>query len=109
MIVGIPRETTAGERRVALVPDLVAKLTKAGLDVLMETGAGLGSGFTDEDFVEVGVNLSKPAFSGGRLEVEHAERTRRSGRLKKSAPGPRRPGSLFWHDSKFGVAAMGRC
>ena len=39
MIVGVPKETVADERRVALVPELVPKLKQAGLDVWVETGA----------------------------------------------------------------------
>ena len=62
MIVGIPRETTAGERRVALVPDLVAKLTKAGLDVLMETGAGQAAGFPDAAYEEKGARFGPDAL-----------------------------------------------
>src|SRR5260370_25856174 len=46
MIVGIPRETFPGERRVALVPPTGPKLTKAGLAVGMEEGAGGERGFT---------------------------------------------------------------
>ena len=40
MIVGVPRETYPGERRVAVVPGVVPALTKAGLSVLVEAGAG---------------------------------------------------------------------
>src|SRR5437588_12654336 len=47
MIVGIPRETSPGERRVALVPDTAAALKKAGLDVALEPDAGAAAGFPD--------------------------------------------------------------
>ncbi|MCE2513860.1 MAG: NAD(P)(+) transhydrogenase (Re/Si-specific) subunit alpha, partial [Acidobacteria bacterium] len=40
MIVGVPRETFPGERRVALVPGVLPALAKASLEVLVETGAG---------------------------------------------------------------------
>ena len=40
MKVGVPKETFPGERRVALVPSVMAQLTKAGIEVLVETGAG---------------------------------------------------------------------
>jgi proton-translocating NAD(P)+ transhydrogenase subunit alpha len=62
MIVGIPRETTAGERRVALVPDLVARLAKAGLDVLLEKGAGQAAGFPDASYEEKGARLGPDAL-----------------------------------------------
>jgi H+-translocating NAD(P) transhydrogenase subunit alpha len=63
MIVGIPRETAAGERRVALVPDLVAKLTGAGLEVLVEPGAGQAAGFLDASYAEKGARLAADALS----------------------------------------------
>src|SRR5438477_69790 len=40
MIISVPKETAPGERRVALVPDLVPKLVRAGLDVVVQSGAG---------------------------------------------------------------------
>src|SRR5690349_6235859 len=43
MKVGVAKETAAGERRVALVPDALGKLTGAGLEVLVEQGAGVGA------------------------------------------------------------------
>jgi NAD/NADP transhydrogenase alpha subunit len=54
MIVGIPKETFPGERRVALVPSVVPSLTKAGLQVVVEAGAGLAAGFTDAQYQEKG-------------------------------------------------------
>ena len=55
--VGIPRETAAGERRVALVPDSVAKLTAAGLEVEVERGAGAAASFLDAEYEEAGAQL----------------------------------------------------
>jgi NAD(P) transhydrogenase subunit alpha len=63
MIVGIPRETAAGERRVALVPDLVARLTGAGLEVAVEPGAGMQAGFPDEAYTEKGARLDPDALA----------------------------------------------
>ena len=57
MIVGVPKETVAGERRVALVPELVPKLTKAALEVLVQSGAGTEAGFPDATFTEKGARL----------------------------------------------------
>src|SRR5438132_9462346 len=57
MIVGVPKEVIPGERRVALVPELVAKLIKAGLDVLVETGAGAAAGFLDSSYQTQGARL----------------------------------------------------
>ena len=58
MVVGIPAETFPGERRVATVPAVVPALTKAGLDVLLEPGAGAAAGFPDAGYVEKGAALA---------------------------------------------------
>src|SRR5215218_2284895 len=58
MKVGVPKETAAGERRVALVPEIVAKLE--GIDVVVEPGAGEPASFTDESFTEAGATLGDP-------------------------------------------------
>ena len=50
MKVAVLKETFPGERRVALVPGAIPTLAKAGVEVLVESGAGSGSGYTDEDF-----------------------------------------------------------
>ncbi|HEY6109685.1 MAG TPA: Re/Si-specific NAD(P)(+) transhydrogenase subunit alpha [Gemmatimonadales bacterium] len=54
MKLGVPKETVAGERRVALVPDTVAKLTKDGHEVQVEPGAGSAAGFTDDAYRAAG-------------------------------------------------------
>ena len=58
MIVGVPAETYPGERRVALVPAAVPTLTKAGLSVLIEQGAGAKAGFPDAAYQEQGANVA---------------------------------------------------
>jgi NAD(P) transhydrogenase subunit alpha len=63
MIVGIPRETVAGERRVALVPDLVPKLAKQGLEVVVESGAGTAAGFLDPVYTAKGARVESDAFA----------------------------------------------
>jgi NAD(P) transhydrogenase subunit alpha len=60
MRIGVPKETAAGERRVALVPELVTKLTGSGIDVVVEPGAGQAASFTDEAFREAGAELGDP-------------------------------------------------
>src|SRR6187455_2723963 len=60
MRVGVPKETAAGERRVALVPDIVAKLVASGIDVVVEPGAGVAASFTDDAFQEAGATLGSP-------------------------------------------------
>lgn len=58
MIVGVPAEIFPGEQRVALVPGDVPALTKLGLEVLVEAGAGVRAGFPDAQYVERGANVS---------------------------------------------------
>jgi NAD(P) transhydrogenase subunit alpha len=55
--VGVPRETEPGERRVALVPDAVARLVAGGFDVLVERGAGEAAFFGDEAYADAGARL----------------------------------------------------
>jgi NAD(P) transhydrogenase subunit alpha len=50
MIVGVPRETFPGERRVALVPGVIASLAKAGLEVVIEADAGVEAGYPDAEY-----------------------------------------------------------
>ncbi|HUG31190.1 MAG TPA: Re/Si-specific NAD(P)(+) transhydrogenase subunit alpha [Candidatus Limnocylindria bacterium] len=59
MKVGVARETAPGERRVALVPDALAKLTAAGLEILVEAGAGLGAMIPDSAFEDAGARVVK--------------------------------------------------
>ncbi len=62
MILGVPTERLPGERRVALVPELVPKLTKAGLEVLVQSGAGAAAGFSDPSYLERGARLDPEIF-----------------------------------------------
>jgi alanine dehydrogenase len=57
MIVGVPREIKRDEYRVALLPVGVEELTRAGHKVLVETGAGVGSGIADQEYVQQGAEL----------------------------------------------------
>jgi len=57
MKVGVAREAAPGERRVALVPEALGKLTAAGLEILVEAGAGSGAQIPDEQFVEAGARV----------------------------------------------------
>jgi NAD(P) transhydrogenase subunit alpha len=57
MIVGVPRESFPGERRVALVPAAIPNLTKAGLEVVVEAGAGMAAGYPDADYTVKGAKI----------------------------------------------------
>ncbi len=57
MIVGVPRETFPGERRVALIPAVLPTLAKAGLEVALEAGAGVEAGYPDADYAAKGAKV----------------------------------------------------
>ncbi|MDP9147795.1 MAG: Re/Si-specific NAD(P)(+) transhydrogenase subunit alpha [Acidobacteriota bacterium] len=57
MIVGVPREGYPGERRVALVPGVIPSLIKAGIEVVVEAGGGVGAGYPDAEFVAKGAKI----------------------------------------------------
>jgi H+-translocating NAD(P) transhydrogenase subunit alpha len=60
MKVGVTRETTPGERRVALVPETAGKLVAAGFEVVVEPGAGDAASFPDDTYVAAGATLGSP-------------------------------------------------
>ncbi len=57
LTIGVPKETLDGERRVALTPAVVPTLQKLGAEVLVESGAGVASGFADSEYEEKGAKL----------------------------------------------------
>jgi NAD(P) transhydrogenase subunit alpha len=57
LMIGIPRETAAGEKRVATVPEVVEKLIKLGFKVAVESGAGDGANFSDETYRAAGAEI----------------------------------------------------
>ncbi len=57
MRIAVAKEIRSGEARVALVPDIISKLTKAGLEVVIEAGAGVASGFQDSEFTAAGATV----------------------------------------------------
>ena len=61
MLIGVPREIASGERRVAIVPEVVSQLTRAGHQVKIERGAGIRAGFTDEAYRSAGCDLADNA------------------------------------------------
>ncbi|MEO7136653.1 MAG: Re/Si-specific NAD(P)(+) transhydrogenase subunit alpha [Gemmatimonadales bacterium] len=89
MRIGVPKETTPGERRVALVPESGKKLIQAGYQVVVETGAGSAAGFPDAAYRDAGVTLDSPATVLGADVV-----------LKINSPEPNeieamRPGAIY--------------
>jgi NAD(P) transhydrogenase subunit alpha len=57
MIVGVPKESFPGERRVALVPAVIPGMAKAGMEVVVEAGAGVEAGFLDAEYAAKGAKL----------------------------------------------------
>lgn len=57
MKIGVARETVGGERRVALTPDVLGKLQGAGIEVLVEAGAGEAASFLDASYTEAGARV----------------------------------------------------
>src|SRR5580704_3812636 len=68
LTVGVPKETSAQERRVAIVPADVRSLKKAGFEVLVETNAGLHAGFLDAQYTQQGARIA-----ADRAELAAAE------------------------------------
>jgi NAD(P) transhydrogenase subunit alpha len=73
VIIGVPRESYPGERRVAIVPVVVPTLTKAGFEVHIEAGAGSEAGYPDSHYVEKGAKIladRAAVFAGADIVVQ---------------------------------------
>src|SRR5437764_8526958 len=57
LLIGVPKETAAGEKRVATVPDVVEKLVKLGFSVAVESGAGDAANFADDTYRAAGAEV----------------------------------------------------
>jgi len=82
MRVGVARETAPGERRVALVPETVGKLTAAGFEVTVEPGAGEAASFPDDAYVQAGGTIGSPWDAEAIVAVRRpADASLRSGQI----------------------------
>ena len=72
MIIGVLREASPGETRVAATPATVTQLRTLGYDVVVEPGAGVASSFPDEAYVEAGATIGDAAGGGHRVRGERA-------------------------------------
>src|SRR5207344_1025918 len=70
MRIGVPRETAVGERRVALVPEIVEKLVPGGLEVVVEPGAGASASFPDAAYADAGAQLADWADADVVVKVQ---------------------------------------
>ena len=86
MKVGVARETAAGERRVALVPEALGKLTAAGLEILVEAGAGAGAVIPDSAFTDAGATVvtTDELYAGSRRHPPRPEAGRPTRRQLRS-------------------------
>ena len=75
MIIGVPKESAPGERRVALVPSVVKRLTDCGARILVESGAGLYAGCPNAQYIEAGANIEAQDTIDGGTPLIHASRT----------------------------------
>jgi len=66
----VPKETAAGERRVALVPEAVGRLTRAGFDVVVEAGAGEAAAFPDPEYTGAGATIGDPWSAEAIVKVQ---------------------------------------
>jgi len=76
MIIGVPKEIKEQEQRVALLPSGTNELTKHGHSVLVETNAGFGSGYSDQDYVKAGAEIvehAKEVFARSDMIVKVKE------------------------------------
>src|SRR3954454_5175878 len=67
MRIGVPKETAPGERRVALVPDVVGKLVPTGFEVLVQRGAGEAASFPEAAYEEAGARLADDLAGAGAV------------------------------------------
>jgi H+-translocating NAD(P) transhydrogenase subunit alpha len=83
--IGVPKETAQGERRVALVPEVVAKLVEAGHEVVVERGAGSAASFEDEAFAEAGAALVDSAWDADAIVKVQPPNAEETGRIRRGA------------------------
>ena len=69
MRLAIPREAHAGEDRASVTPETVKKLVRLGAELIIESGAGAGAGFSDEDYAAEGTEAILAATVHGALSL----------------------------------------
>ena len=109
--VGVVRETTPGERRVALVPESVARLRHCGAHVLVQAGAGAAAAFADSAYAQAGATIADATDIFGRADIlacvsppEDAHMHAGQVIVGLLQPGARRRQVLEWADA--GVTAV---
>ncbi len=82
MRIGVPRELEPGERRVALVPDAVTRLTGSGFEVVVEPGAGTEASFPDDAYRETGATISDAVWDADAVAKVRKPSAEETGRLR---------------------------
>jgi NAD(P) transhydrogenase subunit alpha len=100
--VGIPRETTEGERRVALVPETVGKLAAGGFELVVEKDAGDAASFPDSAYTEAGATLGDPWSADGVAKVRKPS----AAEIERLSAGQLLIGSLEPLSDPAGVEAL---
>jgi NAD(P) transhydrogenase subunit alpha len=86
MRVAVPKEIRAGEKRVALVPDVISKFTKLGYEVIIESGAGIHAQATDKDYEAVGAKIASEVLKDADIVLSVQPLTpEQAASLKKGA------------------------
>ena len=104
MRVGVPRETTPGERRVALVPDAVTRLVQAGIDVVVDHDAGREAAYVDDAYRDAGAELGDAWSADVVAKVQKPT----SGELERLRDGHVLVGFLQPLTDREGVDALGQ-
>jgi NAD(P) transhydrogenase subunit alpha len=89
MKIGVPKETRAGETRVASTPEVIKRLAAKGFEPVIESGAGLAAGFPDADYASAGARVADRA---GAFDVDLLLKVRRP---QESEVDAIRPGGLM--------------
>ena len=86
MLVAVPKEIRLGEKRVALVPDVISKFTKLGYEVVIESGAGIHAQATDKDYEAVGARIASEVIKDADVVLSVQPLTpNQAANLKKGA------------------------
>jgi len=81
MKVGVPKETAPGERRVALVPEVVERLVQSGFEILVEPGAGDAATYPDSAFAEAGAQVGEGVWGADAVVKVQKPSESEAGRL----------------------------
>jgi len=96
MRIGVPKETTQGEQRVALVPESCKKLVQSGYEVFIESGAGAAAGYSDLAYREAGANVeADPAALFGSADLIVKVTPPTSAPSGRDEVGWMRPGTIY--------------